>query len=148
MKFVIGSDHAGFELKELCKKHLEQRQDLPTQDVGVFSRDSADYPLVAHEVARSVSSGDFTGGVLICGTGLGMSMVANRYKNVRAALCHNLYTTRMSRQHNDANILVMGGRVIGEGLALEMLDLFLDTPFEGGRHQRRLDQIDGANALG
>jgi ribose 5-phosphate isomerase B len=140
---IIGSDHAGFDLKEACKAHLQGRADCHVTDIGVFSRDAADYPKVAHELTQRVADGEYSRGVLICGTGLGMSMVANRYKGVRAALCHNLYTVRMSRQHNDANILTMGGRVIGEGLALEMVDLFLDTPFEKGRHQRRLDQIDG-----
>jgi ribose 5-phosphate isomerase B len=139
MDIIIGSDHAGFDLKEECKSFLK---DWEVEDIGVFNRDSADYPAVAHKLARAISEGEHGRGILICGTGIGMSMVANRYKGVRAALCHDLYTTRMSRLHNDANILVMGGRVIGVGLALEMVDLFLKTPFEGGRHQKRLDQID------
>ena len=142
MKIIIGSDHAGFDLKEVCRADLENRQDYEVEDAGAFSRDSVDYPEVAHRLARAVVSGEYKRGILICGTGLGMSIVANRYSGIRAALCHNLYTTRMSRMHNDANILVMGGRVIGPGLALEMVELFLDTPFEGGRHQKRLDQID------
>ena len=90
-----------------------------------------------------LSGGEFDRGILICGTGIGMSMVANRHKGVRAALCHNLYTARLSRAHNDANLLCMGGRVIGEGIALEMVELFLKTPFEGGRHKRRVDLIEG-----
>ena len=139
MDIIIGSDHAGFDLKEECKSLLK---DCEVKDIGVFNRDSADYPAVAHKLAQAISKGEHGRGILICGTGIGMSMVANRYKGVRAALCYNLYTTRMSRLHNDANILVMGGRVIGVGLALEMVDLFLKTPFEGGRHQKRLDQID------
>jgi ribose 5-phosphate isomerase B len=142
MEVIIGSDHAGFDLKEACKAHLETLPGWGAADVGVFSRESADYPNVAHQVAQAVASGEYATGILICGTGLGMSMVANRHRGIRAALCHNLYTVRMSRLHNDANILAMGGRVIGEGLALEMVDLFLNTPFEGGRHQRRLDLID------
>ena len=143
MDIIIGSDHAGFDLKKACKAFLGNFPDYGVTDIGAFSRDDpADYPKVAHEVAETVSSGKCGRGILICGTGLGMSIVANRYKGVRAALCHNLYTTRMSRQHNDANILAMGGRVIGEGLALEMIDVFLNTPFEGGRHQVRLEQID------
>ncbi len=139
---VLGSDHAGFDLKELCKAHLESCSDHEVTDIGVYNRESADYPKVAHKVAQAVASGKYSRGILICGTGIGMSIVANRYKKVCAALCYNLYTARMSRLHNDANILVMGGRVIGVGLALEMVDLFLKTPFEGGRHQLRLDQVD------
>ncbi|MCP4668575.1 MAG: ribose 5-phosphate isomerase B [Deltaproteobacteria bacterium] len=142
MAVILGSDHAGFDLKEACKAYLEGKADCQVRDIGVHSRDSVDYPKIAHELAHAVSDNAYRHGILICGTGLGMSMVANRYKGVRAALCHNLYTARMSRQHNDANILVMGGRVIGEGLALEMVDLFLNTAFEKGRHQLRLDQID------
>jgi len=142
MDIVLGSDHGGVELKEICKAHLEGSPDYRVTDMGVFSADSTDYPEMAHRVALAVAKGEFHRGILICGTGLGMSIVANRYKGIRAALCHNLYTTRMSRQHNDANILVMGGRVIGSGLALEMVDLFLMTSFEGGRHQRRVDLID------
>lgn len=139
---IIGSDHGGFDLKEACKSHLKKRADCELTDIGVFSQASVDYPEIAHRVSQAVVNGEYDRGILICGTGLGMSIVANRYKGVRAALCHNLYTARMSRLHNDANILVMGGRVIGVALALEMVDVFLETPFEGGRHQLRLDQID------
>lgn len=141
-EIILGSDHAGFDLKEACKAHLEGLPDYSVTDIGVFSRDSADYPKVANKLSQAVARGEYSFGILICGTGLGMSIVANRNKGIRAALCHNLYTARMSRLHNNANILAMGGRVIGEGLALEMVDLFLSTPFEGGRHQLRLDQID------
>jgi ribose 5-phosphate isomerase B len=139
MNIIIGSDHAGFDLKEECKPHLK---DYSVTDIGVFNRDSSDYPVVAHKLAQAVANGEHDRGILICGTGLGMSIVANRYKRVRAALCHNLYTAQMSRLHNDANVLVMGSRVIGVGLALETVAVFLKTPFEGGRHQRRLCQID------
>ncbi|MCP4682726.1 MAG: ribose 5-phosphate isomerase B [Desulfobacterales bacterium] len=142
MNIIIGSDHGGFDLKEACRKYLEDRADCRVTDVGVFNRDSSDYPLIAHKVANAVAGNEYDFGVLICGTGIGMSIVANRYNGIRAALCHNLYTSRMSRQHNNANILIMGDRVIGSGLALEMLDLFLKTTFEGGRHRRRLDQIE------
>ncbi|MBW1818777.1 MAG: ribose 5-phosphate isomerase B [Deltaproteobacteria bacterium] len=142
MDIVIGSDHAGFDLKEACREHLEKSAGGRVEDAGVFSRDSADYPKVAHQMALAVAGGAYARGILICGTGLGMSIAANRHKGVRAALCHNLYTCRMSRLHNDANILVMGGRVIGVGIALEMVDLFLSTDFEGGRHLTRVDQID------
>jgi ribose 5-phosphate isomerase B len=142
LDIIIGSDHAGFDLKEECKVYLKGRPDYGVKDIGAFSRDSVDYPEVAHELAQAIVKGEYSLGILICGTGLGMSMVANRYKGVRAALCHDIYTAKMSRMHNDANILVMGGRVTGVGLALEMVDVFLVTPFEGGRHQLRLDQFD------
>jgi len=142
MKIMIGSDHAGFGLKETCKKFLEHSGTHQVHDAGVFNRDSSDYPKVAHRVARAVSQGECARGVLICGSGLGMSMAANRHRGVRAALCHNIYSARLSRLHNDANILAMGERVLGEGLALEILDVFLNTEFEGGRHKRRVDQID------
>ena len=142
MEIVLGSDHAGYDLKEVCKAFLENRPDCRVADIGVFDRASADYPKVAHKMAQALLLGEYSKGILICGTGLGMSMVANRYKGIRAALCHDLYTAKMSRLHNDANILVMGGRVTGPGLALEMVELFLKTPFEAGRHQLRLDQMD------
>ncbi|MBW1720616.1 MAG: ribose 5-phosphate isomerase B [Deltaproteobacteria bacterium] len=142
MRIIIGSDHGGFDLKEVCRHFLEEKGEYELKDIGVFSNDSSDYPAIAHGVAQGVSRGEFERGLLICGTGIGMSITANRYKGVRAALCHDLYTARLCRQHNDANILVMGGRVTGPGLALEMLDLFLKTRFEGGRHKRRIDQIE------
>lgn len=142
MNIIIGSDHAGFDLKEACRFFLEGLAEYDVEDVGVYNRDSADYPDIAHKVSSAVSAGKFIRGILICGTGLGMSMVANRHKGVRAALCHDLYTARLSRAHNDANLLCMGGRVIGVGIALEMVELFLKTPFEGGRHQRRIDLIE------
>ena len=142
MEIIIGSDHAGFELKERCKAHLEGLGDFSVKDIGVFNTDSADYPNVAHKLAGAVSDGRYSKGILICGSGIGMSIVANRYKGVRAALCHNLYLARMARMHNDANVLVMGERVIGWGLALEMVDAFVNTAFDGGRHQVRLDMID------
>jgi ribose 5-phosphate isomerase B len=142
MNIIIGSDHGGFELKEVCRTFMETLPDCDVTDAGTFSEDSMDYPQVAHKVARAVSEGEFTRGILICGTGIGMSVTANRYPGVRACLCHNLFTARLSREHNDANILVMGGRVIGKGIAIEMVTLFLQTPFEGGRHELRLNQIE------
>ena len=144
MDIIIGSDHAGYNLKEECKSFLEGSTAYRVKDVGVFGPPrSSDYPKIAHLVAQAVSGGEFRRGILICGSGIGMSIVANRYAGVRAALCHNLYTARMSRLHNDANILVMGDRVIGVGLALEMAKLFFETAFEGGRHRGRVEQIDG-----
>lgn len=142
MKIILGSDHAGFGLKEECLRYLEEISKYTTTDAGVYNTDSSDYPDIAHKVARAVADGEFPKGILICGSGIGMSITANRYKGVRAALCHNVYTARMCRLHNDANILAMGDRVIGVGLALEMVDTFLETDFEGGRHKRRLDLID------
>ncbi len=142
MNIVMGADHAGFPLKEACKAFLEKSGEHQVEDTGVYNTQSTDYPKIAHKVARAVADGAYSRGVLICGSGIGMSMVANRYKGVRAALCDNLYSARMSRLHNNANILTMGDRVLGVGLALEILDLFMKTEFEGGRHSERVDQID------
>jgi ribose 5-phosphate isomerase B len=142
MDIIIGSDHAGFDLKEGIKRFLSKKGNYIVKDMGAFSDDPVDYPIIAHQVAKNIAENKFSRGVLICGSGIGMSIVANRYRNVRAALCHDLYTVRLSRKHNDANILVLGGRVLGLDLALRMVDLFLSTDFEGGRHQRRLEEID------
>jgi ribose 5-phosphate isomerase B len=142
MNIIIGSDHAGYDLKEVCKSHLLQSGECRITDVGVFSRDSADYPRIAKQVAEVVGRGEYDRGVLICGSGIGMSITANRFRRVRAALCHDLYSAKMSRLHNDANVLAMGGRIVGPGVALEILDVFLKTDFEGGRHKKRLDLID------
>ena len=138
---IIGSDHAAYPLKEKVKTFLTEAG-LVVEDVGTHSETSVDYPDIAIKVASRVSNGDFKRGVLLCGTGIGMSLVANRFDHVRAALCNDLFSAIMSRRHNNANILVMGGRVIGETLAREVVDAWLETPFEGGRHQRRLDQFD------
>lgn len=141
MKIAIGVDHGGFELKKPVLKVL---RDLghEVEDFGCSSPDSVDYPDFAEKVARGVSEGLFERGILICGTGIGMSMAANKFPNVRAALCHNLFTARLSREHNDANILAMGERAIGMGIALEMVKVWLETEFEGGRHARRVDKIN------
>ena len=141
MKIALGADHAGFELKEKIKAFLTE-EGHEVLDLGCFSKESVDYPIYGVKVARALLKGEAERGVLVCGTGLGMSMVANRFPGIRAALCHEPFTARMSRLHNDANILVLGGRVIGDVLALEMVKVFLETPFEGGRHQRRINQID------
>jgi ribose 5-phosphate isomerase B len=143
MTIGIGSDHAGYALKEAIKTYLSEKGTYRVNDIGTRNQEPVDYPLIGHELAKGISEGSFSKGILICGSGIGMSIVANRHRNVRAALCHNLYTVRLSRQHNDANILVMGGRVIGVGLALDMVELFLHTDFEGGRHARRVGEIDG-----
>lgn len=141
MKIVVGSDHAGYALKELIKDLLLKRH-IEVVDVGTTGEDSCDYPDFGKMVAEKVSKGEFNRGILICGTGIGMSIVANRFPDVRAALCNDSYMAQMSRRHNDANLLVMGGRVIGPGLATEITNVWLDTPFEGGRHKERLDKID------
>ena len=140
-EIVIGADHAAYELKEKLKAYL-QNKGIPVEDVGPHSTDSVDYPDYGKKVAGMVSTGQYPRGILLCGTGLGMSMVANRFPGVRAALCHDLFGTAMSRKHNDANILVIGGRVTGETLAEEIVRVWLETPFEGGRHQNRLDLFD------
>jgi ribose 5-phosphate isomerase B len=138
---VIGCDHAGYALKEVVKEYLTA-SNLEVEDCGTFSEDSIDYTDIGIAVAGKVSSGDFKRGILICGTGLGMSMVANRFKYVRAALCNDIFSAMMSRQHNDSNLLVLGGRVIGVELAKEIVQVWLKTPFEGGRHKNRIDKFD------
>jgi len=139
---LIGSDHAAYQMKETIKTYLEN-QGYTVQDVGPQGIESVDYPDFGIEVAAAISSGKHTRGILMCGTGLGMSMVANRFPGVRAALCNDIFSAALSRQHNDANILVLGGRVIGDVLAQEIVKVWLDTAFEGGRHQARIDKLDG-----
>jgi ribose 5-phosphate isomerase B len=141
MKLAIGCDHAAYGLKEVIRSYLIE-SGYAVEDVGAFSQASVDYPQIGQQVAAGVSQGRYDRGILLCGTGLGMSMVANRFAHVRAALCNDLFSASMSRRHNDANILVLGGRVVGDVLALEILKTWLETPFEGGRHQRRLDLFD------
>jgi ribose 5-phosphate isomerase B len=141
MKIVIGSDHAAYRLKEIVKQRLIS-QGFEVTDLGAFGEASVDYPSIGGALAGRVSQGEFPRGILMCGTGLGMSMVANRFARVRAALCNDLFSALMSRRHNDANILVMGGRVVGDVLALEIVKTWLETPFEGGRHQNRLSMFD------
>jgi ribose 5-phosphate isomerase B len=138
---VIGSDHAAYDLKEKIKAFLVE-QSIDVEDVGCFSENSVDYPDYGIKVASLVSSGKFSRGILLCGTGIGLSMVANKFSHVRAALCSDLFSAIMSRRHNDSNILVLGGRVIGDVLALEIVRVWLETPFEGGRHLRRLAKFD------
>jgi ribose 5-phosphate isomerase B len=145
MKIVLGSDHAGFELKEDLRSYLAEMK-IDALDLGTYSEDSVDYPDVAVKVAEKVARGEVERGLLICGTGIGMSIVANRFAGVRAALCHDLYTARISREHNNANILTLGGRLIGKGLAREILRVWLETEFQGGRHERRLDKIAALEA--
>lgn len=138
---IIGSDHAAYPLKEIVKKYLISRG-IEVEDAGTHDTASVNYAAYGRRVASSISKGEYQRGILLCGTGLGMSMVANRYPHVRAALCSDIFSVRMSRCHNDSNILVLGGRVVGEALALELVRNWLETPFEGGRHQERLDYFD------
>ncbi len=138
---IIGSDHAAFGLKEKIKKYLADRG-INVKDVGTFSEDSVNYADIGKQVAGEVSADRYSKGILLCGTGLGMSMVANRFPNVRAALCSDGFSVKMSRQHNDSNILVMGGRLLGDILAYELVDIWLSTAFEGGRHLNRIHSID------
>lgn len=141
MKIFAGSDHGGFALKRFLIQQLEQ-QGHEVEDLGTHSLDSCDYPDFAHAVANNVISNKDSFGLLICGSGIGISIAANRHHGIRAALCHNTLEARLSREHNDANILVMGGRLVGEVLALDMLSTFLKTSFEGGRHVLRIQKIE------
>lgn len=138
---VIGSDHAGYLLKEKVKRYLID-SGLEVEDVGTHSEASVNYAEYGKNVASKVSKGVFERGILICGSGIGMSMVANRFPHVRAALCHDVFSARLSRLHNNANLLVMGGRLIGDALAEEIVKTWLETPFEGGRHLERLETFD------
>jgi len=149
-RVAIGSDHGGWELKEHLKKILKE-QGVHFEDFGPSTPERCDYPAIGIQVAQAVSQGKMERGILLCGTGIGMSMVANKFPGVRAALCHDIYTARMSREHNNANILVLGGRILGKGLAEEILKTWLYTEFSdtGGRHERRLSQISNLeNELG
>ena len=140
MKIALGCDHAGFGLKEEIVSLL-QTLNVEFVDCGTHSTASVDYPDFGEKVSGLVSSGKIERGILICGTGLGMSMVANKFPNVRASLCNDLFTAKMSRLHNDANVLVLGGRVIGKDLAYEIVKTWVSTPFEGDRHMKRLNKI-------
>lgn len=141
MRIIIGSDHAGFPMKAKVKAFLQDRG-VEVEDAGTHSEESVDYTDFGKKVARSISDGTFERGILICGTGLGMSMVANRFRGVRAALANDLFSAIMSRRHNDSNILVLGGRLIGDTLALQLVETWLETPFDEGRHKRRLEKMD------
>lgn len=141
LKVAIGSDHGGFHYKASIIEYLESR-DIEYVDVGTLTRESCDYPVIAKDVAEKVISGKVNRGILVCGTGIGMSIAANKVHGVRAALCSDTYSARVSRAHNNANILCIGERVIGEHLALDIVDIWLKTGFEGGRHKRRVDMIE------
>lgn len=141
MKIIIGSDHGGFQLKEQLKQFMADDMGLDVTDGGCFSEDSVDYPVIAGEVAGKVASGEFEKGVLLCGTGIGISIAANKVKGIRAALCHDHLTAELSAQHNNANVLCLGGRITGIETAKDMVFTWLNTPFEGDRHIRRLELI-------
>ncbi len=140
MKVALGCDHAGYPLKGVVAACLE-RLGHEVLDEGTFSGESCDWPEFAEKVARRVLAGEAGRGIAICGTGAGMAMAANKLPGVRAAACNDLYTARYSRFHNDANVLTMGARVIGPGVAEEIVEIWMETPFEGGRHSRRLDML-------
>lgn len=138
---IIGSDHAAYELKEKIKFYLTD-MGYQVEDAGTDSPLSVNYVDYGKKVAKAVSNGQFSKGILLCGTGLGMSIVANRFPNVRAALCSDIFSAKMSRVHNDSNILVLGGRIVGDILAFALVQTWLDTQFEGGRHLERIQSID------
>lgn len=138
---AVGSDHAGFELKQKVMKHLEERG-LEYKDYGTYTAESCDYPVFAEKVAQAIIAGDSERGILICGTGIGISIAANRHREIRAAVCGDCFSAEATRLHNDANILAMGARVVGEGLAEKIVDTFLDTEFSNGaNHIRRIGEM-------
>lgn len=137
---AIGSDHGGYELKNHIIKHLEEKG-IELNDVGCFSEDSVDYPDIAEKVCAEINEGRAERGILICGTGIGISIAANKIKGIRAALCSDVYSAKMCRQHNNANVICLGGRVTGRELAFMIVDTYLNEQFEGGRHQKRIDKI-------
>lgn len=137
---ALAADHAGYALKEKLKEVLIERG-VDVLDLGTYSAEPADYPDQANAVAEALAEGRAQRGVLVCGTGIGIAIAANRHRHVRAALCHDVTTTRLAREHNDANVLVLGGRIVGEATARDCLTTFLDTPFAGGRHARRVAKL-------
>ena len=141
MKIALGADHGGFGLKEQIKKHLEDKGH-EVLDLGTNSTDSVDYPEFGRAVGEAVVEGKADRGIVVCGTGIGISIAANKVKGVRAALCNNTTMARLTREHNDANVLALGARMVGDVLALEMVDTFLATEFEGGRHATRVAKIE------
>ena len=140
MKIAIGCDHGGYLLKQDILIWLEEH-DYEFEDFGCYNTESVDYPVYAEKVARAVASGACDKGIVICTTGIGVSMAANKVKGIRACCCSDSFSAEYTRRHNDANALCMGGRVVGAGLACQLVDLFLNTEFEGGRHQRRIDKL-------
>ena len=138
--YAIGSDHGGYALKQEIMKHLTERG-IEYRDYGTFSTDSCDYPDYGEAVGRAVASGECERGIVVCGTGIGISIAANKVPGVRCALCGDCFSAQMAREHNDANVLALGARVLGPGLALKIVDTFLDAEFQGGRHARRVAKI-------
>lgn len=141
LTIAVGSDHGGFEYKNAVIAHLKERG-INTIDAGTYTKDSCDYPVIAKKVTAMITGGEAQRGILICGSGVGMSITANKTKGIRAALCSETTTARLSRQHNDSNVLCMGQRLIGETMALEIVDTWLDTEFAGGRHLHRIEIIE------
>jgi RpiB/LacA/LacB family sugar-phosphate isomerase len=141
MPTAIACDHGGFSLKEDLKAYL-RTLGHEVEDMGCFDEGSVDYPDFGEAVAKKVSTGEIERGILICGTGIGMSIVANKFPRVRAALVSHVYAARMAKEHNNANILIMGGRIVGPGLAREMVQVWMEAEFQGGRHMRRLEKIE------
>lgn len=141
LRIAIGSDHGGYEYKEQIVSHLKEKG-YECADVGTYSTDSCDYPVIARTVTTKITTGEADRGILICGTGIGMSIVANKVKGIRAALCGDTFSARASRAHNNSNVLCLGERVIGINLAMDIVDIWLESKFEGGRHQRRVDMME------
>lgn len=140
MRIAIGSDHAGWELKEEVKKYLSKNK-YDFKDFGAYSEDSCDYPEFAAKVCEAVAGGDYDRGILVCGAGIGMSIAANKFKGIYAALVDNTYSAEMSRKHNNSNVLVLPGRLIGKGIADEIMKIWLTLDFEGGRHEKRFELV-------
>lgn len=141
LRIAIGSDHGGYEYKEQIVSYLKEKG-YECVDVGTYSTDSCDYPIIARAVTTKITTGEADRGILICGTGIGMSIVANKVKGIRAALCGDTFSARASRAHNNSNVLCLGERVIGINLAMDIVDIWLESKFEGGRHQRRVDMME------
>lgn len=142
MIIAIASDHGGFKLKETIRKHLAAREGIQVVDLGTSSEESVDYPIYGKACAETVAAGKAQRGIVVCGTGIGISIAANKIHGIRCGLCTSVEMAELTRKHNDANMLSLGGRITDEALALEIVDAFLDTDFEGGRHQRRVDMLD------
>ena len=140
-RIAIASDHAGYDLKQMLVEFLKGSE-VMVKDLGPNNSDSVDYPDYGIKIVKELFKGEIQRGIIICGTGVGMSIVVNRFPGIRGTLCSDVYTARLCREHNDSNLLILGGRVMGTGLASEIVDTWLKTPFEGGRHQFRLDKIN------
>lgn len=138
--YAIGSDHGGYALKQEIMKHLSERG-IAYRDYGTYSEENCDYPDYGEAVGRAVASGECERGIVVCGTGIGISIAANKVRGVRCALCGDCFSAQMAREHNDANVLALGARVLGPGLALKIVDTFLDSSFAGGRHERRVAKL-------